>query len=321
VSEDAGATSGGKTALIGIDWGTSSLRAYRIDRVGEVIEERSSDNGILAVDDGAFEQALIDIAGDWMSEAACPVVLSGMITSRQGWVELPYISCPAGQGEFSSAIHPHRLSSGQQVHFITGLKVTGSDGVPDVMRGEETQLIGALGIDDAPRLFVLPGTHSKWAATEAGKVVKFATFMTGELFSILSHHSILGRLMVGDEHDDAAYTQGVTYGRKTDASAGGLLKRLFGSRALGLFGHVPGTGAASHLSGLLIGCEIREALDCLGAGTVTGPVTILGEPDLVDLYVTALDQFDVPTARGPRTAAALGHFTVARAAGLLSAAQ
>lgn len=313
----SGAGNISETKLIGIDWGTSSLRAYRIDETGVVLEDRTSKRGILAVEGGAFEKTLTDVADDWLALASCPVILSGMITSRQGWVELPYVSCPAGQHELSSAIHHHKLSTGQEIHFVTGLKTTGADGVPDVMRGEETQIIGALGHDQATRLFVLPGTHSKWALTDSGEVTQFATFMTGELFSVLSQHSILGRLMQGDGPDEAAFIQGVAYGRETDKSSGGLLKRLFGSRALGLFGTVPGTGAASHLSGLLIGCEIREALDCLGAATTSEPITILAEPDLVHLYTVALDHFGVEAASGPNAAAARGQFAIAQAAGLL----
>lgn len=307
------------TGLIGIDWGTSSLRGYRIDGTGAVRDERTLSNGILAVEDGAFEQTFIDLFDDWLAETPCPVVMSGMITSRQGWVELPYVSCPAGRHELSSNLHAHLLSSGRTIHFVTGLTVTGGDGVPDVMRGEETQIIGGLDEGVDAHLFVLPGTHSKWALVADGKVLNFATFMTGELFSVLSRHSILGRLMQGDQDDPAAFLQGVGYARKTDETSGGLLKRLFGSRALGLFGTVPATGAASHLSGLLIGCEIREALALFGRTALSEAVTVLGDATLTRLYTTALGQFDLEAKAGPNDAAARGHFAIARAAGLVGA--
>jgi 2-dehydro-3-deoxygalactonokinase len=306
-----------ETRLIGVDWGTPSLRAYRMDESGEHLEERASKDGIMAVKDGAFEETLSDIVGDWLGAVSCPIILSGMITSRQGWVELPYVSCPAGKHELSAAIHHRRLSGGREIHFVTGVTTGGPDRVPDVMRGEETQIIGALGIDRKPGLFVLPGTHSKWARTNNEKIVDFATFMTGEVFSVLSRHSILGRMMEGDDHDQAAFVQGVAYGRQADKSAGGLLKRLFGSRALGLFGTITGAGAASHLAGLLIGTEIREALDCLGDNAEPNVVTVLGEPDLVDLYVSALGQFGVEAMTGRSATAARGQFAIAEAAGLL----
>lgn len=307
----------GDTRLIGVDWGTSSLRAYRICENGDPIEERASPAGIMNVAGGAFESALMDVAGDWLEAIPCPVLLSGMITSRQGWVELPYLSCPAGKDELSAALHQHRLSNGQDIHLVTGLTVAGPDGVPDVMRGEETQIIGALGAGRQSGLFVLPGTHSKWVRAEAGRIVDFATFMTGELFSILSNHSILGRMMDGNGRDEDAFGRGVEYGGKADQESGGLLKRLFGSRALGLFGAVSNTGAASHLSGLLIGSEIREALDYFGSADGASGVTVLGDAELVDFYLVALGQSGIDAMPGEKAVAARGQYLIAQAAELV----
>ncbi len=305
------------TTLIGLDWGTSSLRAYRIADDGAVLETRASNDGILTVANNDFEATFHRVVGDWLSATSHPVILSGMITSRQGWIELPYVSCPAGGEGLAAALHCHTLNDGRSIHFVTGLSVVGADGVPDVMRGEETQIVGAAADGDERGLVVLPGTHSKWALTEGGQVMHFATFMTGELFALLSKHSILGRMMASEDHDEAAFVQGVAYGRRSDKPAGGLLKRLFGTRAQGLFGSVPANGAHAFLSGLLIGCEIREALACLGDTSAFAHVTILGTQELTALYTVALGQFGLETRVGPDDAAAKGHYAIAKAAGLL----
>jgi 2-dehydro-3-deoxygalactonokinase len=177
-------------ALIGLDWGTTSFRAYRLDRSGDALEARSAPAGILRVPGGDFEGVFEREVGPWLSERpALPVIASGMITSRQGWVEVPYCPCPAGSAEIARALYRHETRAGRTIHFVPGLSIVGADGVPDVIRGEETQIVGAIG-DEAGaasgcRLLVLPGTHSKWALVEGSRLVWFATFMTGELFGVL----------------------------------------------------------------------------------------------------------------------------------------
>jgi len=205
----------GRAALIGIDWGTTSFRAYRIDADGGVLETRSAPAGILKVADGDFEAVLEREVGSWLAAApALPVVISGMITSRQGWLEVPYCACPAGSAELAEALREHVTRAGRRLRFVPGLSLIGSDRVPDVIRGEETQIIGELGLagDDGlgRQAIVLPGTHSKWVFAEEGRIVWFATFMTGEVFAVLKEHSILGRLMEGNEQDEAAFARGLS---------------------------------------------------------------------------------------------------------------
>jgi 2-dehydro-3-deoxygalactonokinase len=147
-------------ALIGVDWGTTSFRAYRIDSAGSVIEGREAPAGILSVRDGDFEGVLTREIGAWLAaEPGLPVIASGMITSRQGWLEVPYCPCPAGSAQIAGALwrHPDR----QALHFVPGLSRIGEDGVPDVIRGEETQVLGEVGDRKGRHLLVLPGTHSK----------------------------------------------------------------------------------------------------------------------------------------------------------------
>jgi 2-dehydro-3-deoxygalactonokinase len=311
-------------ALIGLDWGTSSFRAYRLDGAGAVLESRSAPSGILKVPEGGFEAVLEREIGPWLAgRPDLPVIASGMITSRQGWVEVPYCRCPAGSAEIAGALLRHRSAAGRTIHFVPGLSIVGADGVPDVIRGEETQIIGATiggalgagsGAAAARRLLVLPGTHSKWALVEDGRVVWFATLMTGELFAVLSEHSILGRLMAGSDHDEAAFRRGLAYAR---GSAGGLLRRLFSARTLALFGELPERGVASYLSGLLIGTELREALGCLAEPAAGQEITVVGVADLCGRYLAAIEDAGLRARRAADDAGARGLFLIARAAGLV----
>ena len=174
-------------ALIGIDWGTTSFRAYRIDAAGNVLESREAPAGILAVRDRDFAAVLARETGAWLAaEPGVPVVASGMITSRQGWLEVPYRPCPAGSAEIAAALmrHPAR----PDLRFVPGLSFMATDGVPDVMRGEETQILGALrssvALQSGRHLVCLPGTHTKWVVLEDGVVREFLTSVTGELFAV-----------------------------------------------------------------------------------------------------------------------------------------
>ena len=302
-------------ALIGLDWGTTSFRAYRLGADGKVIEAKSAPAGILKVPAGGFEEVFEREIGPWLAQRPdLPVIAAGMITSRQGWVEVPYCPCPAGCAEIAGALLRHETGAGRNVHFVPGLSITGADGVPDVMRGEETQIIGAVEGAVGRRLLVLPGTHSKWALVEDGRLVWFATFMTGELFAVLKEHSILGRLIAGEQDDADAFRRGLTYAR---ASRGGLLKRLFSARTLGLFGALPETGIASYLSGLLIGSELREALECLERGPADQEITVVGSSDLAGRYLAAIADAGLRGRLAPESAGARGLFLIARAAGLI----
>jgi 2-dehydro-3-deoxygalactonokinase len=244
--------------MIGIDWGTSSLRAYRLGADGQVREKRDSADGILTVPPGDFPDVLRRVAGDWMAEGEHRVLLCGMVGSRQGWVEAPYLPCPAGPAEIAAQLTRVPFE-GAEVRLVPGLVTRDAGGVPDVMRGEETKLVGLLAEGVAGQV-CLPGTHSKWVRLAGGRVVGFATHMTGEVRAVLLAHSILGKLVQPGESDAAfapgAFTRGVT----RSGEAGGLLHHAFGTRGLGLLGELAEAETASYLSGLLIGHEIRAAL-------------------------------------------------------------
>ena len=164
------------------------------------------------------------------------------------------------------------------------------------------------------RTIVLPGTHSKWAFAEDGRIVGFATFMTGEVFAVLKEHSILGRLMAGEAQDEAAFARGLRYAR---AGPGGLLKRLFSARTLGLFDQLPASAIASYLSGLLIGSEIAEALDCLPDAPGARAITVIGNSALALRYRGAIEAAGLRARTGAADAGARGQWLIARAAGLV----
>ena len=306
------------TALIGLDWGTTSFRAYRMDADGRVLDRLSSHLGILAVVDGNFAAALQCQVAPWLAGPTQPLILaSGMIGSRQGWHEAPYVDLPAGMSELAGGLVSTPPGSGPTVHIVPGLSCRDERGVPDVMRGEETQLIGAIGPAADSCLFVLPGTHSKWAVASDGHIRRFATFMTGEMFAVLKDHSILGRMMSGANHDPSAFQRGLEDSGSKAGEPSGLLHRLFAVRSLPLFGDLPESGVGSYLSGLLIGTEIAEASRFLPETTQSQSVVIIGRSDLARHYARALAArgFSVDTA--DPDASATGLHRLAVAAGLL----
>jgi 2-dehydro-3-deoxygalactonokinase len=294
--------------MIGVDWGTSRLRVATVGAAGAVLAEHSADAGILSVRDGDFAGVLRAAIAALGTPPDLPVILSGMITSRQGWHELPYLPCPAGVGDLAGAIRRVDEPGLGPLHFITGLSSTGADGIPDVMRGEETQILGQ---DDlaAGEAVVLPGTHSKWVVVEAGRILRFRTYLTGELFAVLAAHSILGRLMVEGPADDAAFARGV----QVALEAPGLLGRLFSARALPLMGGLAETAVRDYLSGLLIGAEVAEAT----AAETVATVVVIGGDDLARRYARAFALAGLRHRPGRPDAAVRGQWVVAKAAGII----
>jgi 2-dehydro-3-deoxygalactonokinase len=267
------------TALIGLDWGTSNCRAFRIARDGAVLETRTAAQGILAVKDGNFAAAFDSLAGDWLKAHRAPVLMCGMIGSRQGWVEAPYVELPADAAQLAGSLA--RVPNFNAA-IVPGLASDALAGGRDVIRGEETQIVGALDPRETDALFCLPGTHSKWVKVEGGRIVRFATFMTGEVYGVLRQHSILGRLMEGEAYDEAGFAAGIERGR----NAGGLLHQLFSVRTDGLFNAQPPAALSSYLSGLLIGHELRAAMQAFPASRVV----LVGTAALAERYRVALDR-------------------------------
>ena len=222
------ATSNAGGNLLALDWGTSSLRGARIDDRGLVLEQRAFARGILTVPAGEFAQVFDSLFGDWARSGASLCLISGMAGSKQGWIEAPYCLCPAGFADIAAQLYwvtdPHLTIPTAIVpglHCESPCDLPGLATLPDVMRGEEVQILGALhllGRQDG--LFVLPGTHSKWARVKHGRVTGFQTFMTGEFYALLSHHSLLARSIDRDAaFDEAAFTLGLA----RSSQGGGLL--------------------------------------------------------------------------------------------------
>lgn len=296
--------------LIGLDWGTSSCRAYLIGADGKVLARQTDGPGILKIESANFGPWLDSMIGGWIAtHGAAPVILSGMIGSRQGWKEARYAGCPAGADDIVKALA--RIEwSGLSIALVPGLS-TENDGMPDVMRGEETQIFGALALSgERDGLFLLPGTHSKWSEVAGGRILSFRTFMTGEVFGALKEHTILGRLMRDGMADGQAFARGVHEGAPL-ASAGALLNRIFATRSYGLMDKLADTALSDYLSGLLIGAEVAEATK-----ETRSSVTVIGSPALAQRYRDALRLLGRDSTLAPEDCVAAGHWRIARAAGL-----
>ena len=294
-------------AFIALDWGTTSFRAYIAGASAKVLETVSAPEGILAVSDGNFEAALEKHIGGW--DKALPVMAAGMITSRQGWIELPYVSCPASADDLARSLRHHTTKSGRRIAFATGLSYRSPDGIPDVMRSEEVQVFGSL--DTGLKHFVTPGTHSKWITVEGERIVKFATYVTGEVFAALKTHTILGRLMKEGPDDEQAFARGVKAALSDPA---GFLHRIFSARSLGLFNELPPASIASYLSGQVIGTEVAHAIR---DNPRNAEYAVLASPGIGGRYVRAIELTGLKVRFGDPEAIVKGLAIIARKAGLI----
>jgi len=295
--------------LIAIDWGTSSLRGAQLGPTGQVLASREFARGILSVPPGQFEAVLNELFGDWLQAPDALCLISGMAGSRQGWQEAPYCPCPAGFSELSQ----HLLwLQPQRIALVPGLSCMASDpfNMPDVMRGEEVQIFGALQLAQRDTAtLVLPGTHSKWVQVESGRVTRFSTFMTGEVYALLSQHSILGKTMdLNGAFDEAAFLQGIAQSQIT----GSVLHHLFAVRTLALFDRMPAAALPSYLSGLLIGEELRtQALSA--QFSESAPLILIGSEALTLRYRLALQHLNISSQRQGAEATWAGLFALANA--------
>ena len=262
--------------FIAVDWGTTNRRAYRVAAAGALADEMEDDRGILSVTPGGFDAAVGEIEarlGD------LPMLMAGMIGSNRGWVEAPYVPCPAGLPELAQRIkwvEPGRLGIVPGVSFANGEAA-------DVMRGEEVQILGAFAEGHVPPDAVIchPGTHNKWIRLEDGRITEFRTVMTGEVFNLLKNHSILSDILAAPADLGAAFEAGVRAGLSGDV----LTAELFSVRARVLLGKAPREDAASFTSGLLIGADLRFGLGFAGEREIV----VMARPELSRLFAAAAE--------------------------------
>ncbi len=265
---------------IAVDWGTSNLRVWAMGADG-ILAEASSDDGMGRLLPAQFEPALLSLIDPWLSDRKTPVIACGMVGSRQGWVEAPYRAVPCTPVDRAAMVQVVVSDPRISVHIAPGLK---QPKPADVMRGEETQIAGALALNPGfDGVICLPGTHSKWVQISAGEVVSFQTFMTGEVFALLSQHSVLRHGMGGTGWDDAAFDEALSDAlSRPDRFAA----RLFSLRAEGLLDGLLPDQARARLSGLLIGIELAAARPYwLGQA-----VNLIGAETLSRAYARALGQ-------------------------------
>lgn len=271
---------------IAVDWGTTHWRAWALGPDGEILDHRTSDDGMGVLEPHDFEPALLRLIEPWLDNQSIDVVACGMVGARQGWVEAPYrtVPCqPLGAPFIQAPTNDSRL----RVHIVPGLNQFGP---ADVMRGEETQIAGALAkMPGFEGTLILPGTHTKWVRIKDGKVVEFRSFMTGEVFDLLAKSSVL-RHSVGNGWDQEAFLKGVTDALLQPES---ITTRLFSLRAQELLESLSPSAARARLSGILIGTELAGAK----AYWAVTPVALLGADRLVDAYAEALGSQGVDCRR------------------------
>ncbi|EKF43116.1 2-dehydro-3-deoxygalactonokinase [Nitratireductor indicus C115] len=306
-----------KSAAIILDWGTTSFRAFLLAADGKVLDSLETNDGIQSCTDGAFEALLMSRIAPWTaSNGALPVLALGMITSRNGWIEVPYVSCPATLADLAGGTRKITLPNGAPLVFLAGLNDPGREPFPDVMRGEETQILG-YGLDRDATV-VLPGTHSKWARVEKGRIAGFQTFVTGEIFSLLSKHSFIAR-SAGDtagEADWAAFDRGVATVASGSEQANVFLSLIFSARTGMLAGQLKPAEILDYVSGLLIAHEFHEAMTanwCISGGEIG----IVGNDGLNTRYARTAKAFGLGVRDGGEIAAIQGALQIAATLDLL----
>ena len=283
-------------ALLGIDWGTSNRRAWWLNARGDVLAEHSDDQGLLAMQGRFAEslQALLQVGPPWPEGGT--VLMSGMVGAASGWHEVPYMDAAMPLTELARHLQPV-AAAGPRSFIVPGLCFSGPDGTVDVMRGEETQLLGAMALGHGDGWYVLPGTHSKWVRLEDSRVVDLATYMTGELFALLTEHGTLssvtrhavaqsgqaGRMNTQQNTRHKTQDSPQAFARGVAAAArSGLSNALFGCRAQVVAGRMPAGEAREYLSGLLIGAEWHDVVR--RAGQVPHRITLIGSAQLAARY-------------------------------------
>lgn len=269
--------------IVGINWGSSNFRAYRINAQGQLVSEFAKPAGVATLKRDGMAALMRELQDHW--PAAERVYASGMIGSNIGWCEAPYASAPARLEDVHRALVLTTIAE-TEVHIVPGVCCRRAfDDGPDVMRGEEMELFGfAVAHPGWSGLIALPGTHTKWARFEDGRIVDFFTSMSGEMFDRLTSAGLLASIVEGPAVDGPVFHDGVQTGRQRQL---GLSTALFGARARVMQSRLARADAASYLRGLLIGSEIADALAIL-PDLSSAAVPLVGNGPLCQLYASAL---------------------------------
>lgn len=273
-----------KNYWIAIDWGTSNFRAFLM-KEHQCLDTVSAQCGLLHVPDRQFAAALKPLIARWLAlHPQLPLLMAGMVGSQQGGQEVPYVALPASSRQLAQCTASLKTPWGSPCQIVAGVSGKNEFGLPDVMRGEEIQLLGLAALHPDPQnsqYVILPGTHSKHAELHNGEILRFSTFMTGEIYSVMLSHSLLGRDVPESPEDPRAFALGVT----NALHAPHLSNALFSARTLRLNGELTPAQVASYLSGLLIGAELYAV-----AGK---EAWIVGSPALTERYTRAAKQLGI----------------------------
>ena len=271
-----------KPSLVGVDWGSTRFRAYLLDETGELVDSVSNDQGIFSREQASYEEILFRNCEKWLRwMPEIPVFLAGMIGSRDGWVETGYLSCPVSLRSLGANIIQVEDISSHPVYIVPGISTLAAPGLPDVIRGEETQIFGVMDRLKVNNLMAcVPGTHSKWIQVNDSRITRFSTFVTGEMFAAMRRCGSISSLLDKSVTDSNRFMEGVGVSQRD----GGLLNHLFSIRALAVTRRKGSKSDESYLSGLLVGAEIRSALEIYPE---VSDIVVIGADALIHDYSLA----------------------------------
>ena len=271
-----------RPSLIGVDWGSTRFRAYLLDEAGNLVDSVTSNRGIFSRKRRSYEEILFHNCERWLRwMPEMPVLMAGMIGSRNGWIETDYLSCPVSIRSLGANIVQVQDICSHHAYIVPGISYLASPRLPDVIRGEETQVFGVLDKPAVNNLIAcVPGTHSKWIQVENNKIARFSTYMTGEMFAAILRCGSISSILDDCTDDADNFMEGVGVSQRD----GGLLNHLFSIRSRAVTSQNGYKLNRSYLSGLLIGAEIRSALDLY---PVTSDIAVIGANSLVRDYSLA----------------------------------
>lgn len=318
-------------ALIVVDWGSSNFRAFLINNEGAILDTVNGDLGVLNIKNGCIETVLLGYISPWIADKKLPIMMAGMVGGAIGWQDTGYVNAPCTSADMANNLQLAKNKSNLDIRIVPGVKYVMENNVCDVMRGEEVQVFGAvLAVEKqsgelsnktlSETMFCLPGTHSKWVEVakdtqQKTVITSLSTFMTGEMFNLLSKHSILSDGLDSldiTQTDIPSFIKGVGVSQTKTS----LLSALFSARTLKLDKQLLAEHVPSYLSGLLIGAELAGIKTQLND---IKHVYLIGNSSLNTLYCEALKELGFTSSiLSSATASTIGMFTLAVKAGFIT---